>query len=104
MHIDCIREWLDRRKDVSKMANDHVTKYTFTGLVCEICHNKYKTHIWDKGKLISIFKNQERYKMNKYLVLESLDEPNLDQDQLVVYVINFINSRIIDIGLGDAGL
>jgi hypothetical protein len=42
--------------------------------------------------------------MNKYLVLESLDEPNLDQDQLVVYVINFINSRIIDIGLGDAGL
>lgn len=86
------------------MANDHVTKYTFTGLLCEICHNQYKTHIKHKGKLISIFKNQERQRMNKYLVLESLDEPDSAEDQLVVYVINFINSRIIEIGLGDAGL
>jgi hypothetical protein len=42
--------------------------------------------------------------MSKYLVLESMDEPNTAKDQLVVYVINFINSRIIDIGLGDTGL
>ena len=42
--------------------------------------------------------------MKKYIVLEPLDEPSIEKDEMIIYVINFLSKRIVDVGFGPGGL
>ena len=103
-HFNCIKLWIKTKLIIKENSRKNVKSYNFTSFNCKICKTPFpfKFRIKDKNnnmnKIYSLI-DIEKPEFENYLVLESLDQINENNNFKTIHVIT-LNEENFIIGRG----